>query len=121
MGVAASGVMNQCQPLVKEEVECLEWPLLSVLHAKRFEGGPVNLRSQVLEEQPAGAGRGVGGSVGSAVGGGSGATPPVGGRRRRGGRPRGVAASQSGWGPAHGGALAPKVLSHLSQVGAVVA
>ena len=54
LSITARGELCQSQALVKEQVECPEWPVLCVLIAQRFEGGPINLRSEVLQQEPTG-------------------------------------------------------------------
>lgn len=48
---AAGGIHNQCNSIVQEQVEILEG---TVLNAKSFEGGPVNLRGEILQQKPSG-------------------------------------------------------------------
>ena len=97
--------MHEGQTLVVEQVEGFKRSVLRVLHAQSLQGGSVDLRAEVFEQQPPAfaAGAPTVGGIGPSVVGGSG------------GRGDAVAA-QSGRGSAHR-ALPPQILSHGRQVG----
>ena len=50
LSLTTSGVHDQGDAVVQEQMEVLEGP---VLHAQGLQGRPVNLRGQILQQQPA--------------------------------------------------------------------